>query len=55
MEEDGIEYLFDRFLYRDVQMNKDRDMDILEVLTLLAKNPTSRSNRIFAIVDRMSD
>ena len=36
-------------------MNKDRDMDILEVLTLLAKNPTSKSNQISEIVDRMSD
>jgi hypothetical protein len=27
-----------RLLYRDAQENKDRDMDLLEVLTLLAKN-----------------
>jgi hypothetical protein len=28
-----------RFLYRDAQVNRDRDIDLLEVLTLLARNP----------------
>jgi hypothetical protein len=33
-----IFFFVNRLLYRDAQENKDRDMDLLEVLTLLAKN-----------------
>jgi hypothetical protein len=32
-------FRFIRFLYRDAVENRDSDIDLLEVLTLLAKNP----------------
>jgi hypothetical protein len=35
-----IVFFLIRFLYRDAEANRDSDIDLLQVLTLLAKNPT---------------
>lgn len=35
---------FLRLLYREGELNKDRDVDLLELLTLLAKNAVGEKN-----------
>ena len=32
-----------RLLYNDAEANRDRDVDLLEVLSLLARNPIGRN------------